>query len=242
MKNILLYALIFTTFNSFSQNVLDEINNSKKYQSLKDSIEKIDVQEKVFTVVINANSYNKSKLYSELNKWVSLNYYSANDVIQMNDKEGGTMIVKGLNTISFKNPRRLTYPKAKIFPTISVLLLRHTLEVNVKENKFRLIFTINNIEESEIKTVLNINPYYFENISFKGASEKSLLLYNNYWEAKGKGMGKKNREKFLGLSEPTFIEVNTNLNLFFINKIFSIINSLKESKKDQLLYVFCFYP
>ena len=42
----------------------------------------------------------------------------------MNDKEAGTMIVKGLNSLSFINPTRATYPKTKAIPIKNRIIVK----------------------------------------------------------------------------------------------------------------------
>ena len=55
----------------------------------------------VFTFSMNAQVFevegkSKDEIHSIINQWVAENYNSANNVIQMNDKEAGTIIVKGV--------------------------------------------------------------------------------------------------------------------------------------------------
>jgi len=211
-------------------NVFDVFNQIKDSLIETSTIEKIEIQEKKIIAVINVKEKSKKKLYSLLNKWVSLNYNSANNVIQMNDKDGGILIVKGINSINYKNPTRILYPRTKMLPQFYELSVYHTLEINVKDNRFRIIYTLRGINRT-VKSDLATNPYSFECISLKGSSESSILNYNNYWEPilKSGLMSKKNRKKYKGLSKQTFDSVNASLAISFTANIVSMLNSINLS-------------
>ena len=71
-KYILLISLItILTNNSFSQENL------------------------TFSKIIKADSVSKTELFVVINDWFASNYNSANDVIQMSDKDAGIIIGKG---------------------------------------------------------------------------------------------------------------------------------------------------
>ena len=54
-------------------------------------------EDKTMTGVFEAKDKSQSELFSLINKWISINYNSSKDVIQLNDKESGTIIIKGVN-------------------------------------------------------------------------------------------------------------------------------------------------
>ena len=87
-----------------------------------------DDQTKKYTEqdVVEIDSLSKSELYSKALEWISLNYKSAKDVIQLSNEEMGKIIVKG----SF--PTDLFFKKGWI---------RHTMVLQFKDGKFRYRFT-----------------------------------------------------------------------------------------------------
>lgn len=70
--------------------------------------------------VIDVPNNSKDEIFTKLNKWIALNYRSANDVLQLNDKESGVIIVRG------------------IYSNGSWVDVLHTLQMDVKENKVRI--------------------------------------------------------------------------------------------------------
>lgn len=77
-----------------------------------------------FIEIISFDSIGKEELFINSQEWVVNAYNSANDVIQMNDKEAGKLIVKGIHQ----------YNNA----LIGDLNLHHTLSVSVKDGKIRV--------------------------------------------------------------------------------------------------------
>lgn len=53
--------------------------------------------------VFDGEGKTKSDIFSSINKWISLNYNSAKSVVQLNDKEAGNIIVKGINEVKLRN-------------------------------------------------------------------------------------------------------------------------------------------
>lgn len=94
-----------------------------------------DEAEKVikYDTILIAEGANKEKLQSKVFEWIALNYKSANDVIQMNDKENGTIIAKGV------------YPNVIWGPVLGAGYdVAHTLTVKFKDGRIKI--TINNFQ------------------------------------------------------------------------------------------------
>ena len=230
MKKLILILLFVSSVQQvYCQDILNLDSE------IEDSILNLDIKEKKITATINANGKSKSEIYSSINRWVSVNYNSANNVIQMNDKESGTMIVKGLNSLSFINPTRATYPKTKAIPIKNKLLLSHLLEINVRDNKYRLMFTITNIIETTPKNTMHTNPNTFNCINLNGATDEAIVNFNNHWKNlfKKSMMGKKKQSKYLSLSKPTFDEINGGLALSFVSNFISINKMVNETSDDD---------
>jgi hypothetical protein len=78
------------------------------------------------TGVVIVNSATKEILYTKTKEWIALNYKSANDVIQLADKETCKIILKGT------------------FPTTMFMKegwLEHTLIFDFKDGKFKYSYT-----------------------------------------------------------------------------------------------------
>jgi len=76
--------------------------------------------------VVEADSMTMDAIFKKAIEWITLNYNSANDVIQLNDREDGKIILKG----NFKT--NLWWKEGWI---------KHTLILEFKDNKFRYTYT-----------------------------------------------------------------------------------------------------
>lgn len=80
-----------------------------------------------YSGVIEVPGITQAQLYSRAYEWVAKNYNSAQDVIQMQDKETGKIIVKG---------RTNAYFKGHPFGWVT-----HTLSIYVKDGKYKYDIT-----------------------------------------------------------------------------------------------------
>lgn len=78
--------------------------------------------------IIEVNSIEKDKLFEVLNDWTAITFNSANDVIQLSDKDNGKLIIKGVKNYSLG---RLLYNCYDGF-------ISFTLKIVVKDNKYRI--------------------------------------------------------------------------------------------------------
>ena len=230
MKKLILILLFVSSLQQvYCQDILNLDSE------IEDSILNLDIKEKKITATINANGKSKSEIYSSINRWVSVNYNSANNVIQMNDKEAGIMIVKWINTITYDNPTRKLYPNVKQVPSQFELLLNHLLEIKVRDNKYRLIYTINSISRLTTQSDLKGNPNTYDCINLNGTTSESIVKFNNYWKEffKKSMMGKKKKAKYLSYSKPIFDKINTELGLSFVSNFTSINKMVNETSDDD---------
>lgn len=79
------------------------------------------------TVVVDSTS--KNDLFAKCLNWLAINYRSANDVVQLQDKENGKIIVKGI------------YQPLSAGYVWQYTGVRHTVIIDVKDGKVRI--TIN---------------------------------------------------------------------------------------------------
>ncbi|WP_423819218.1 DUF4468 domain-containing protein [Salinimicrobium sp. TIG7-5_MAKvit] len=76
--------------------------------------------------VVEIEGKTQDELYSSALEWIALNYASANDVIQLQDKASGKIVVKG----SFPSTM---FKKRGSIP--------HTLRLEFKDNRFRYTYS-----------------------------------------------------------------------------------------------------
>jgi len=88
----------------------------------------VDPETKLYatSAVVPIDSTTKDVLYAKALEWVSLNYKSAKDVIQLSDKESGKIICKG----NFKT---------SLF--MKEGWIEHTMILEFKDNRYRYTFT-----------------------------------------------------------------------------------------------------
>lgn len=79
-----------------------------------------------YTNVVSVENSSKEDLYLRAKKWFVSNYRSAQDVIQLDDKENGEIIGKGIFRITYysRDPN-----------------IRHTVSILVKDNRYKYIIT-----------------------------------------------------------------------------------------------------
>lgn len=154
MRKIILLMLFITT-----------ITNAQEYK----------LEGKTITGTFDIEDKSKSEIFASINKWISINYNSAKNVVQMNDLKSGTIIIKGINEVKYKNPLKIIYPNlAAEFTTIK---FNHLIEVNVKDNKFRIIYKLIEIYMFDA-TVLNDSKMISVNLdgSRKSEVEEYMVL------------------------------------------------------------------
>ena len=189
------------------------------------------LDEKVVTGIFEAEKNDKSELFSSINKWISINYNSAKNVIQMNDKESGTIIIKGINEVAYKNPMKTIYPNNKYAKEYATIKFNHLIEINIKDNRYRIIFRITDIASQDA----GANHLIFKCINFKGTNDESINEYNEFNESflKAGMVGKKKRELFKSLSKPMFVELSKNTVTDIKLTLKSIEVSLETKAKDD---------
>ena len=216
MKKIILLATLLTV----------SLLNSQEFKHETKSI----------TGVFSAEGKTKNELYSSINKWISLNYNSANNVIQLNDKEGGNIIIKGVNKSVYKNVMKELYPKNKYMSEYNTIKFNHTIEINIKEGKYRVIYTLTDMVEdyNVADYIVELEGLTWNLISLNGMNDIDIINYNNYVDALWKKslVGKKKRQKFLNTTEPVFSELNKGVVIDLKATMISINNIVNSNKDD----------
>lgn len=169
-------------------------------------------QEKSIVGIFKAEGKTKANIFAFVNKWIAINYNSAQNVIQMNDKESGDIIVKGINKATYKNIMKDLYPSNKYLPDYNTLDFNHTLEINVKDDKYRVTYTLTDIIKPQELAGYNIDNQYniiFDMIDFTGLKQDKVHEYNLFiedWYRKAL-IGKKKRAKAKELTVPIYEEM-----------------------------------
>jgi hypothetical protein len=190
-----------------------------------------ELEEKTVIGIFEIEGKNKSELFSSINKWISINYNSAQNVIQMNDKEAGTIIIKGINEVVYKNTMKSIYPKNKYIPEYSTTKFNHLIEINIKDNRYRVVYKITDISDKD----LGVNNILLKCINFNGENEQAILEYSKIFDENLKkgAIGKKKREQFMSSIKLMFEELNNNILIDIKSTIKSIEKSVESKKKDD---------
>jgi hypothetical protein len=190
------------------------------------------VGEKTVTGVFTSTK-SKSELFALINKWISINYNSAQSVIQMNDPESGTIIIKGINEVTYMNkPGRVLVPNSKVVPDELTTKFNHTIEINVKDKKFRIIYTLTDIISPD-STAEAFDKLFFNVINFSGDNSVALQTYTDTMEKflKQGMIGKEKRERWKSATTETFKEVNEKLESNLKATMLTIENSTGADDK-----------
>ena len=103
MKKIILPLLLIISISAFSQ---------APDLPLKDG--KI-----IYTEVVSIEGRNQDELYASAREWIAKAFNSANNVIQMEDKDNGKIVGKALNSVTHRG-LGLEHPSGEIHYTISI--------------------------------------------------------------------------------------------------------------------------
>jgi hypothetical protein len=181
--------------------------------------------------VFEVKDKTKSQIFSSINKWIAINYNSSKNVVQMSDLESGTIIVKGINDIQQKSYGNILYPNMKNIPEYVTVNYNHMIEINIKDNKYRIIYTLINIASEK--------NYGFDDLNFKIVNFKELdntaiteiidLTDSNL--KKGK-IGEEKRELVKVAIKQSIVELNSNLEKDIKTTILNIEKSVTTVSKD----------
>ncbi len=207
MKKIVLGLLMMMSFYS----------NAQEYK----------LEEKSVTGIFEANGKTKAELFSAINKWISVNYNSANSVIQLNNLESGTIIVKGINSIVNKSfIKSFLHPDLQKKTSFNTMTYNfsHLIEINIKDNKFRVKYLITKYEDYESDNEI------FKRINFEGVDNNTVENYN----ALADGLletfmiDKKNKQAMRDAMKPMLNEMNSSLENDIKNTLQSIYKTATE--------------
>lgn len=108
MKRIMIFAIISLSFSGlFAQERLS------------------------FEKVITVDSIKKNDIYNGLKEWVGMNFVSAKNVIELDDKEAGLIIVNPLRDYTIGKLQYLCYDG----------YIKYSIKMQIKEGRFKVVIT-----------------------------------------------------------------------------------------------------
>ncbi len=113
-----------------------------------------------YSKVLDFPNNTKIELFNAINKWLTLNYNSAKDVIQLNNLENGEIVVKGIVNID----ALIMFGKGVQKP------IHHTLSIKIKENKIKVDLDYNEIVFDYLNS--NNNKIVAEYLTHKAIRQK----------------------------------------------------------------------
>ena len=146
-------------------------------------------QNNIASVVFNVDSISSEEIHSRAVRAIANIYNNANNVIQMNDKESGKLVIKGSSSIIINNPIKSMYPKNKYISQGWELFYNHTINIDSKDGRYRIVYTVSNPEyDGGPNVVGNIS---FDGVKFFNYENSDKQDITSYIEAKlnSPGMG-----------------------------------------------------
>jgi len=118
MKKILLLMLLTLTCSLYGQ-------SEKEGLPINDETGKISFEE-----VVEIEGSNKDELYDRGREWFITKYVSAEDVLQLEDKENGKLIGKAISSIPYKS-----------MGANANMPIRYTIKIYFKEGRYKVVIT-----------------------------------------------------------------------------------------------------
>ena len=187
---------------------------------------------KSITGVFEVKEKTKSEIFSSINKWITLNYNSSKTVLQMNDLESGTIIIKGINEVTYKNSAKELYPKDKYVGKNTTTKFNHLIEINIKDNKFRVIYKLIDMVGQDV----GFNGLLFNIVNLNnGNIDSQVNQYNDEMDKilKVAYVGKEKRELLKEKNKLMFADMNANLINNLKNIMINLEKSIATSAKDE---------
>ncbi|MDB4922265.1 DUF4468 domain-containing protein [Mucilaginibacter sp.] len=156
-----------------------------------------------YRIIEEAPGLNKNDLFYRAHEWAALNFNSANNVIQMDDKDNGKIIIRG----SYKS----NYEYRMILKYNYVYYLKFVIAITVKDSKYRVVI-------SDFSTQSSYNELYS---NFYKSIQNKIIDVNEY-----------NYQKKAGNENPNITTGEAKFDLQFLNDIhvFATV-TLDEIKK-----------
>ncbi|AUP77446.1 DUF4468 domain-containing protein [Flavivirga eckloniae] len=130
MKKFVILLLLVCTAATFSQSK----KNKKLIQEIVGLWKLDDNNNVTYTKIIEGINLSKDEIYTRALAYFTYNYGDGDSVVQVQDKEKGTIVAKGLYEKAHVGISLVTY----IFDTW------HVLRIDIKENRARILLSLTN--------------------------------------------------------------------------------------------------
>lgn len=143
-----------------------------------------------FEKVIETDSVGKTMIFATINDWFATTYNSANDVIQMADKDAGIIIGNGSMSFSYGGIFYLCYEG----------YIKYTIKVYIKENRYKIVLTnFNHSSENSPECALGV----ITTADFYTTTGMSKKFHNKVWAGIKVKAEQYSNEIFMSLEKKT---------------------------------------
>ena len=196
-----------------------------------------EVEGNSMITIIEMNGKSKTQIHSLLASAIANMYNSANDVIQMNDSDAGKIVVKGASVINNPSPMKAMFPKNKYIPEFIEIYTTHTINLDSKDGKFRVVYTYTDSYSNQVASQNNLGGKIPTGYGYSLEKPSSEML-SNYAEelinAPGMGFyGKKKKNAYDVAIKEAWISYVEELNSNAKATITSIKNAVIKGAKDD---------
>jgi hypothetical protein len=117
---------------------------------------------------VDSISLTKAQIFERCERWIGINFKSAQNVIQVKDKEAGTIISKGNFSVEHNNAFQS-----------NVYRVEFTMTIDIKDGKYRII--INDLSNISASCNGKFNNYYGGNLLNEKPACGTMFMPKKYW-------------------------------------------------------------
>lgn len=151
-------------------------------------------QDNLMSVVFEVDSIQAKDIHSRALSAIANTFKSANDVIQLNDKEANKIVVNGSSSIITSNPNKVMWPNIKAFPSELEYAYRFNINIDSKDGRYRLLIALSEFVLQDELSFAESEYLTFENVS-EADIENNI---KTYFELPGWGLvSKKKKDVFV---------------------------------------------
>lgn len=186
---ITIALIILTSFNSSAQDFI--------------------VGSKSVTGVFQAQGKSKTAIFTSIYTMLNESSDGAVEEIEMADQAKGLIIVKGKNTVPYRNLGKLLYPKRNGMAEVLDAEFKHRIEISIEDNMYLVTYYITEME----RELYSHEDLFFNCINFEEISNEEVQKYNRSMGKflKSNLVFKNKREVFFENTPSQFLEVSNNL-------------------------------
>ena len=179
--------------------------------SIYASAQEYKIEDNAITGVFECQGKTKSQIFSAINKWISINYNSGKSVTQLSDADGGNIVVKGINEVSYPTNSKILFPNMKSLPETTFIKFNHLIEINIKDNRFRINYKIIDIDYDP-NAISYLTPEQkkmnIDSVNLNGMSDSVLLEVSEATDANLKKafIGKEKRTNYIIAMKQMYIQ------------------------------------